>query len=242
MALVNRNKTTPQRHLIPTSLTHSAGTITAVINGVSYSVNLTGLTANTLYFLYLRINSGTAQLFFVTTVPSTYRVSFPEAILVGAFYSNGLTSVAFGSFINIEGIPSTTNDIAFNAVTQGFGTISSEVSNWSRTGLNLFINTKFTAGTVTATQARFNFPGAITASPLTPVLGAAGNHINSNASTTDGMAVLKEPNVGYFTFSRQSSGAFNAANGSAIFNNGEAQSFFAIVAIQQWSNTPLKDL
>ncbi len=114
MALVNRNTVSPQKHIIPTSLTHNAGVITAVINGVSYPVSLSGLSANTLYFLYLRINSGTTQLFFVTTAPSTYRVSFPEAKLVGAFYASGGNSfngntVEFGTFVTIEGPPKTLN-------------------------------------------------------------------------------------------------------------------------------------
>jgi len=101
-------------HLIPNSLSHSGGTITAVFNSGTRQVVLSALTANTLYFLYLRTVSGTPTLFFVTTIPSTYHASFSDAILVGAFMANGLTSVSFGSFVNIEGTP-TSDEIQFNS-------------------------------------------------------------------------------------------------------------------------------
>ena len=133
MALVNRKEN--GRYVIPTSLTHSSGTITAVVNQVGYSVNLSGLSANTLYFLYLRINSGTTQLFFSAIVPSSYRASFSEALLVGAFYSNGNSSPAFGSFINIEGVPKTSNEIPF--VGSGTWTNTTYSGFWERDGKNL---------------------------------------------------------------------------------------------------------
>lgn len=109
MALTNLTPTSRQRYVIPSSLTHSSGIITAVVNGASYQVSLSGLTYVTRYFLYL--NNG--SLVYVTTVPSTYKVSNPNATLVGAFYSNGLASVAFGAFVNIEGIPTTSTAIPY---------------------------------------------------------------------------------------------------------------------------------
>lgn len=110
--LVTRNQN--KQYIIPNSLTHSSGIITAVMNTTQYSVSLTGLTAITLYYLYLRTNAGVTQLFYSAATPSVYRITYPEATLVGAFYSNGLSPVAFGSFVNIEGSPES-NVFAFNA-------------------------------------------------------------------------------------------------------------------------------
>lgn len=117
MALVQRLvRSAKDQYIIPESLTHSSGTISATVNGIGYSCSLSGLTANTLYFLYLRPSQANIQ--FVTTVPSSYRASFPEAVLIGAFYASGGNSfngntVEFGSFVTIEGPPKTLNK--FNA-------------------------------------------------------------------------------------------------------------------------------
>lgn len=105
MPLIQRGSVSDKRHLIPDSLTQSGGIITCVVGASTTTVTPTGLTANTLYFLYLRMVSGTLQLQALTTTPSATRLLFPEAILVGAFYSNGANTVAFGSFVNIDGVP-----------------------------------------------------------------------------------------------------------------------------------------
>lgn len=91
--------------LVPDSLVHSSGTITATFGVNAYAVGVGTPTANTLYFLYLRSNAGVPQLVSSTSVPSVYRVSQPEALLVGAYYSDGVAVPVFGSFVNIEGVP-----------------------------------------------------------------------------------------------------------------------------------------
>jgi hypothetical protein len=127
MALVSRSATqASQRYLIPKTLSHSGGIITASFEtnttvGGSYQVTLTGLTANTRYFLYIRHSGITPSLFFATTTPSLYRVLFPDAVLVGAFYSDGMSPVAFGSFVNIEGTP-VTDWISYQPVWSSTGT------------------------------------------------------------------------------------------------------------------------
>lgn len=111
MALVSRiSSTKASQVLAPDSLVQSGslttGTITATVSGTAYAATLSGLTAQNLYYCYLRMNGGSLGLFFVTTVPSVYRVSFPEAILVGAFYTN--TSSQFNGFISNSSVtPST---------------------------------------------------------------------------------------------------------------------------------------
>lgn len=88
--------------LVPDSMVQSGslttGTITATFNSIAYAATLSGLSLQNLYFCYLRMNSGTLQLFFNTSAPSVYRLSFPEAILVGAFYTN--TSSQFQAFVS----------------------------------------------------------------------------------------------------------------------------------------------
>jgi hypothetical protein len=123
---------------IPTSITHSLGQITATFPSASYNVNLTGLSANTLYFLYTRKVSNVASLVYSTTVPSTYRVSFPDAVLVGAFYSNGLVSVGFGSFVNIEGVPSTNNPVSSALTMDATTPFTRTVMTWSRRGSDIY--------------------------------------------------------------------------------------------------------
>lgn len=92
-------------HQIPDSLTHSAGTISAVFGTTTLNVALTGLSATTIYYLYVRKVSGILSLVYSTTVPSTYRATFTDAMLIGSFIADGLNSPGFGSFINIEGAP-----------------------------------------------------------------------------------------------------------------------------------------
>jgi hypothetical protein len=68
------------------------------------------LVANTLYMIYVVLSSGTPTMRISTNVNSVGPAGFSSWKLVGAFYSNGITgSIAFGSFVNIDGAPATTN-------------------------------------------------------------------------------------------------------------------------------------
>lgn len=83
--------------------------------GSQLSVALSGLVANTLYYVYATLNSGVPQLTISQNVNSAGPTGFGSWKLVGAFYANGgppaLTvssaqgAIEFGSFINIEGVP-----------------------------------------------------------------------------------------------------------------------------------------
>lgn len=93
------------------NLQHSAGVISCLVNGVSYSVNLPALTSCALYMIYFVPTTG---LVISQNVNSVGPAGASSWILVGAFYANGgpptlvsvaTTTIAFGSFVNIEGSP-----------------------------------------------------------------------------------------------------------------------------------------
>ena len=99
------------------ALSHSSGVITLqasrlTIGGQQYvttsSINRTistdlVMTLNNLHMVYAVISGGTVQLRISTNVNSIGPAGFTAWKLVGAFYSNG--NSAFGSFVNIEGVP-----------------------------------------------------------------------------------------------------------------------------------------
>lgn len=103
---------TGKKWMIPDSLTHNAGVITAILNGTPFTANLTGLVANTRYFIYFVPGVGLVY----HTAPPSIGPGVSSYILIGAFYSNGgpptlssvaATAIAFGSFVNISGVPKT---------------------------------------------------------------------------------------------------------------------------------------
>lgn len=83
------------RKIQVSQLSHSAGVISAYINGVLFQVSVGTLTANTLYMIYYT----SAGLVISTNVNSVGPSGYSGWVLVGAFYSNGLSSVGFGAFI-----------------------------------------------------------------------------------------------------------------------------------------------
>lgn len=85
-----------RKHLVPDSLTHSSGIITAIFGSKVYQTILSGLTANTRYQLYL-IPNGT--MVFSANENSVGPSGQTSWLLVGSFYSNGVGSVGFGAFI-----------------------------------------------------------------------------------------------------------------------------------------------
>lgn len=101
------------------ALTHNSGTITLgrstlTIGGQQYrtsailAVSVPAImTAVTCYYIYAVLFSGSLTLTISTNANSVGPSGYTAWKLVGAFYSNGLSGVTFGSFINLEGPPST---------------------------------------------------------------------------------------------------------------------------------------
>lgn len=91
-----------RKHLIPDSLTHNAGTITAVFGTKVYTTVLSGLAANTRYQLYLIPNGTMVFSINENSVGPSGQTSW---FLVGSFYATGNVTPVWGTFVNIEGSP-----------------------------------------------------------------------------------------------------------------------------------------
>ena len=95
------------------SISHASGVITlgpshvrvgglgVTVDSLTYTVS--GLTADSLYMLYLVLNAGTPQLVASTNFNSVGPTGYSSWALVGAFYTNN--SSQFGAFVTIEGTP-----------------------------------------------------------------------------------------------------------------------------------------
>lgn len=100
MALWNKKRT----HQVPTTLSQAAGTVTAVFPDATYTCSVaSGLTAFSMHYLYLRKISGVITLVFSTQIPSTFRATFADALLIGAFTATA--APAFSQFVQIEAPP-----------------------------------------------------------------------------------------------------------------------------------------
>lgn len=111
---------------------------------------------------------------------------------------------------------------SYTPTTQGFGTISSVLMLWRRVGDTIEIQGSFTAGTVTATQARLYLPSGAFDSSITQVT-AAGEWYRSGNSNGENQNLLAFGGDNYFTFARgyTASGQFTNQNGSTIIATGE---------------------
>lgn len=153
--LLRRANISAKKFLIPDNLTHAAGTISAVFGSATYSVALSSLGANSLYYLYI-VPGGT--LVFSANPNSLGPMGYTSWMLVGAFMSTGNSPVVFGSFINIDGVP--TSDAIIQAgnglIFTGFGSPPAVVEGHiMRRGQ--FVHGRFyiRANTTTAADARF---------------------------------------------------------------------------------------
>lgn len=239
-----------RNYQIPDDLTHSSGTISAVFGTTTYNVNLSGLSANTLYYLYIRKVSGVSTLVFVTTAPSTYRLSFSDAVLIGAFYANGLSSVGFGSFVSIEGTPQSE---VFNFQGSGNWTNTLYTSRLKRNGdkaeieytlafigvpasgilaVNLPTNLTMVNNKLSSTTG-FNFDSNIDGKAKMLVGSAYEGLVLRNSDTSVVLSYLDvDANEAFVTPTLP--GSFSTT--------GHYIHITANIPISGWSNKPLKDL
>lgn len=252
MAVIPRIQPRLQKYQVPTSLTHSAGTITAVVGSNTFTAAVGSPTSATLYFLYLRMNSGTLTMFNVTTLPSVYRVSFPEAILVGAYYSDGASSPAFGSFVNIEGMP-VSERMPYLATLTGFGTPSNVAFFFTRHGKELFVFGTFTAGTVAAVTVSATLPGSLsletgdlslanTTAQAGPTAGGVWTANTANPQRTNVVTATGTNATLIYAGGPQATTPLVSATGSGAFASSVVTSVEARLPISAFSITPLKDL
>jgi hypothetical protein len=236
-------------HQTPDSLTHSAGTISAVFGSTTLNASLSGLTAMTLYYLYVRKVSGVTSLVYVTTAPQAMRALFSDAVLVGAFFADGMTSVGFGSFVNIEGSPESN---VFNY--QGSG-------NWTNV---IYSSRARVVGDKIELNQTISFTGAPSSGvfapnlptnlsmPTTKLSSTTGFNYDSNlpgrakmivGSAYDG-SVLRNSDTSYVLsyLDVNANAAFVTPTLPAAFSTtGHYIHVEVILPITGFSNTPLKD-
>lgn len=242
--------------MIPNSLSHSAGIITALIGSTTYSCTLSGLVANTRYQLYVVPGSTTLQ--FSTRENSLGPLGFTSWILIGSFYSNGLSSVTFGSFINIDGVPKTMNAVVTQVTWSITGFTIQPVMAWERHGRNWAFTTGFqkdgSAG-VGAVGLKLdlptNIPNTITpsstlnsANELTQINGGSIGFVTFSSLTgalADWTAVEIYSITNGFNFLTQPTGTGSLQN-TSVLANCIAQGHLRPTPMSGWLDTPLKDL
>lgn len=102
------------------------------------------MVANTRYQVFAVVNSGVVELRVSLNENSVGPSGFTRWLLIGSFYANGLASVAFGSFVNINGVPETDwwdarTDIGANFLTgasgnPSYGTTTTNIYKIKRIG------------------------------------------------------------------------------------------------------------
>lgn len=143
---------------------------------------------------------------------------------------------------NFERIPVQTNWERFVPVdTTGFGTLASSNLWWRRNGPDLLIKGTFVAGTVTASEARIDFPGiGIVTARWLPTLQMAG-FLYRTTTTNKGAGILVEPNQSYMVFgdgalfSESDFNPLNKVGGSAVLGNGETGVIDFNCPIESWT-------
>ncbi len=252
--------------LIPNNIVHSLGVITATFDFGSMACTLAGLTENTLYYLY-KIDSS-ADLQFTTDAPSVYRVTFPEAIIVGAFYSDGYSPVAFGAFVNVEGPPSCSMFDSQRVVIDGTGgpptkpTSAVDRISWGRNGGFMTLKWEYKHDAITggAIGSGFLLPRMPTNLKINTAVMADATTVSEianeriHATLTTGY-ITNESTVGHMAiivydedhFTTEGNGNFSTIDpwSSTFYDLQQANvgfGFIVTVPIQGWTSTALKDL
>lgn len=238
------------------TLTHSAGNITMAasmsspayltIGGRQYTVTsnlvvaLPTLTANQRYQVFAVVSGGSVILAISTNENSVGPAGYTSWKLVGSLYANGLGSVGFGSFINIEGIPATANPVEWTPTfSGGSGTVTNISCFWERN-----------ADMLSGKGCRFSTTGVGGITLSLPAVSVRHpdttnyRHYGSGAITTLGAfttSVIARGNDTAMTLALPVAGV---NNGQSVYTNwaAETHTIDFSVPVVNWSNTPIKDL
>lgn len=204
-------------------------------------LNLSSLSVNSLYFVYLRYVAGAFELSASMSVPS---VMGGEYKIVGAFYSNSSSIV--GSLLDVRTVP-TTEDISYSPSILGMGTITDVDLKWRRIGTRMELSGAFNSGSPTSEVFKLPLPTGYHANINTNSLVGRSTWGKMGASGADNSIVLSvllsdttnvvATNEGDGTNLNNfipMLGSFSTSN----FRHGIMCSF----PITGWTNTPLKDL
>lgn len=253
------------------TLTNTGANITLgpsrlTIGGQQYSTNSNLIiaadlsAANTRFQVYATLNAGAVQLVISQNENSTGPTGHSTWKLVGSYYTNGLSPIGFGSFVNITGTPNT-NDI--NSIPEltasttnpnlGSGGSFEQDIKWSRRGKYMIADFIF----------RFGSAGVSGGSGAyrMPLLGFNRVQDNSASFTVKGglqmfdqgasqnypgfVATFNTLPTDVVTFGRsQGNTTAITVTNTAPFTWGvnDAMRGDFEIAIQEWSNTPIEDL
>lgn len=222
------------------------------------------LTAMTLYMIYAVQTAGVVSLVISQNFNSVGPSGYSSWKLVGAFYANGLGTPTFGSFVNLEGVPRT-SDMAVAFTGPGFGTITVQ-SSWAyRSGDKFIAKGTFTLGTVSAVNASIVLPSISVdtakksaqantqlVGELRRLAGAATQDYqvgNTPGGTVGGLgsqasAIFFDGSTTdrLFIARKQSSSAFDKEVTNNFLLTGEVMNVEFELPISGWSTTPIKDL
>jgi hypothetical protein len=240
------------------TLSHNAGAISLgpsllTIGGQQHRIlsNITRtiatdvtMAANTRYQIYAIVSGGVVALRISANENSVGPAGFISWKLVGSFYANGAAS--FGSFVNIEGMPST-NWLSYTpSVLDGTTDRSSEFSaligKYRRSGDSISISFR----------VQRNVSASIGTGGSWNITGPSNLTFDWIAGTNarDGH-VAKSDNTETFTLQSELPRYMwvidNVAQTPLVYNNTNAAPSVVIaglhaVGILGWSNTPIKDL
>lgn len=220
-----------------TSLTHNAGTITAVVSGITYTVSVGSPTANTLYMIYLT----PAGLVISTNVNSVGPAGASAWVLVGAFYSNGIGSPAFGAFVNIDGIPAC-EGIQFTPTNPTNATVGRAM--WGRIGNKVKVNNGFQYTNTGSTTFAKNqiLPTSLQTVDTTP-LGYYLSGVNrSVVGFATGVDVGTNGYPATVIYDHSADNFFIYISTAFAIGNTDVIGMDLAIPIAGLSNTPLKDL
>lgn len=244
-------------------LSYSAGVVTLgsgsilTIGGQQYTlsanVNLTlpTLASVTLYMLYAVASNGVVSLVQSTNVNSVGPSGQNAWKLVGAYYSNGIATPAFGAFVSIEGVP-TSGVFQFTPTIANHGTVSTVAFYAKRQGGDLFVDGTFASGTVVAGLGSFSLPGSLALDTTliginnnTGQNGSVWGHLSSQGGITGQFCVLSAPATS--TTLLYMGPVWNSASTSPLTPANAAYSNAALginykVPISGWDSKPLRDL
>lgn len=232
------------------------------IGGQQYrtTTNLTvaypAMTANTRYFIYAVQTAGVVSIVISTNVNSVGPSGVSAWKLVGAFYSNGITgNIAFGSFVNIEGVPVSQNVILFTPS----GTLTTNTTYTGQYQINgRFANIQYllsyTGLPTPGSQIFINMPTNLVMDWSQTIQDdisdrevGRGTHedtgtqtytLGATLATTTSFGLWIKAVATYLT----NSGAYTASTPITIGNNDRGDMILENIPVSGFSAIPLKDL
>jgi len=203
------------------TLTHGGGIIslspsTVNVGGVQVDTDALSrtissdvtLVANTLYMIYVVLSGGAPVIRISTNVNSIGPSGFASWKLVGAFYSNGITTPAFGSFVNITGAPVTNWNLYTISAVVGVTGFGDEGCYWRQNGDSIELKGVLAGGTSNGSTFSMSIP-------TNRIIDT--NKINTSAPDANSWG--KQYNLQTNSIPAASGGPFTVFSDTAIANN-----------------------